>query len=79
MLIMLLRQISLGSSRCWALRTKAILYPSASAGRGFAQIAPGQDSKPPVALFGLDGTYASALVSLSLSQSSAYKSFLFSK
>ncbi|MCJ1227170.1 ATP synthase F0 subcomplex subunit OSCP atp5 [Toensbergia leucococca] len=29
--------------------------------RTYAQVAPSQDSKPPVALFGLDGTYASAL------------------
>ena len=30
--------------------------------RGYAQAAVVQDTKPPVALFGLDGTYASALV-----------------
>lgn len=30
--------------------------------RGYAQAAAVQDTKPPVALFGLDGTYASALV-----------------
>lgn len=30
--------------------------------RGYAQETPIQDSKPPIALFGLDGTYASALV-----------------
>ncbi|KAL8636139.1 MAG: hypothetical protein Q9226_009287, partial [Calogaya cf. arnoldii] len=29
--------------------------------RGYAQAAAVQDTKPPVALFGLDGTYASAL------------------
>lgn len=29
--------------------------------RGYAQAAPVQDTKPPVAVFGLDGTYASAL------------------
>lgn len=32
--------------------------------RGYAQAAAVQDSKPPVAVFGLDGTYASALVRL---------------
>lgn len=30
--------------------------------RGYAQAAAVQDTKPPVAVFGLDGTYASALV-----------------
>ena len=30
--------------------------------RGYAQASAVQDTKPPVALFGLDGTYASALV-----------------
>lgn len=30
--------------------------------RTYAQVNTEQDSKPPVALFGLDGTYASALV-----------------
>ena len=30
--------------------------------RTYAQTAPAQDAKPPVALYGLDGTYASALV-----------------
>lgn len=34
--------------------------------RSYAQAAAVQDTKPPVALFGLDGTYASALVVHSL-------------
>ena len=31
--------------------------------RNYAQAASAQDSKPPIPLYGLDGTYASALVS----------------
>ena len=33
--------------------------------RTYAQVPTPQDTKPPVALFGIDGTYANALVSLS--------------
>ena len=32
--------------------------------RSYAQVATAQDTKPPVAVFGLDGTYASALVDI---------------
>lgn len=32
--------------------------------RGYAQAAAVQDTKPPIAIFGLDGTYATALVRL---------------
>ena len=60
---MLSNQISLGS-RYWALRSSAFPSPTiALTLRRFAQVASAQDPKPPVALFGLDGTYASALVS----------------
>ena len=34
--------------------------------RGFAEAKPAADTKPPVQVFGLDGTYASALVCLPL-------------
>ena len=61
---MISKKISSVSSLYRSSRSGAILHPpTPSIRRGFAQAAPEQDPKPPVALFGLDGTYASALVS----------------
>lgn len=49
-----------------AISRVAVSHPSgviaAPALRTYAQAGPAQDAKPPVALYGLDGTYASALV-----------------
>jgi hypothetical protein len=59
-----------------ALRAGAPRAPIAArvAGiRGYAAAAPGPASKPPVALFGVDGTYASALVRLLGAQLGAWK------
>jgi hypothetical protein len=41
--------------------------------RGYAAAAPSGASKPPVALFGVDGTYASALVRFPGSQLKAWR------
>lgn len=53
-----------------ALRAGAPRAPIArfAATRGYAAAASAQNSKPPVALFGVDGTYASALVRFSRDQ-----------
>ncbi|CAF9943239.1 MAG: ATP synthase F0 subcomplex subunit OSCP atp5 [Alectoria fallacina] len=56
---MLSRQLRTVTSRAAASRTSCIIAPPAL--RTYAQAAPAQDAKPPVALYGLDGTYASAL------------------
>ena len=58
---MLSRQLKAVTLRAAASRTCAIAPPAL---RTYAQAAPAQDAKPPVALYGLDGTYASALVCL---------------
>ena len=59
---MLSRQLKTVTSRAAASRTSYAIAPLAL--RTYAQAAPAQDAKPPVALYGLDGTYASALVCL---------------
>ena len=56
---MLSRQALLRSVRT-AAPSRAILSQS----RGYAAAAATENVKPPVALFGLDGTYATALVRL---------------
>ncbi|CAF9927773.1 ATP synthase F0 subcomplex subunit OSCP atp5 [Imshaugia aleurites] len=56
---MLSRQLRSVTSRAAASRTPYAIAPPAL--RTYAQAAPAQDAKPPVALYGLDGTYASAL------------------
>ena len=55
---MLSRQVRALASRSAAQRSS---IPSASL-RAYAQVASTQDTKPPVAVYGIDGTYASALV-----------------
>jgi hypothetical protein len=67
---MLSRQIKTAALRSATPRNSCVINAIASPLiRTYAQVAPSQtasapDSKPPVALFGLDGTYASALVRL---------------
>lgn len=68
--VMLSRQIKTAALRSATPRNSCVINAIASPLiRTYAQVAPSQtasapDSKPPVALFGLDGTYASALVRL---------------
>lgn len=56
---MLSRHLQTVSLRAAASRSAYVFTPAAL--RGYAQ-ASAPDSKPPVALYGIDGTYASALV-----------------
>ena len=60
--IMLSKQLKTVTSRAAVSRTSCAIAPPAL--RTYAQAGPAQDTKPPVALYGLDGTYASALVCL---------------
>lgn len=55
------------TSRAAASRTSCAIAPPAL--RTYAQAAPAQDAKPPVALYGLDGTYASALYTAAVKMS----------
>lgn len=55
---MLSRQVRALASRSAAQRSS---IPNAPL-RAYAQVASTQDTKPPVAVYGIDGTYASALV-----------------
>ena len=48
--------------RMVTLRAAVSRVSSPPALRAYAQAAQAQDAKPPVALYGIDGTYASALV-----------------
>ena len=57
---MLPKQLRTVTSRVAVSRTSCAVVPSAL--RTYAQAGPAQDAKPPVALYGLDGAYASALV-----------------
>ena len=61
---MLSRQLKTVTLRA-AASSRSTVAVTSPAVRTYAQAAPaaaGQDAKPPVALYGLDGTYASALV-----------------
>ena len=59
---MLPKQMRTVTSRIAVSRTPCtVAFPAL---RTYAQAGPAQDAKPPVALYGLDGTYASALVSI---------------
>ncbi|KAL2057042.1 hypothetical protein ABVK25_002781 [Lepraria finkii] len=65
---MLSRQLSAVSSRAAVSRTPCIAaFPAL---RTYAQPASAPDSKPPVAVYGLDGTYASALYTAAVKSSS---------
>ena len=55
---MLSRQARTLASRS-ATQRSSIPLPNS---RAYAQVASTQDTKPPVAVYGIDGTYASALV-----------------
>ena len=57
MLLKHIKKVTLRAAPSLATRTIA-LAPM----RTYAQVASEPDSKPPIALYGLDGTYASALV-----------------
>ncbi|KAI9820641.1 MAG: ATP synthase F0 subcomplex subunit OSCP atp5 [Pycnora praestabilis] len=57
-------RVALQASRAAAPRAAIAPRANAASVRSYAQAAPAQSTKPPVALFGVDGTYASALVSL---------------
>lgn len=59
---MLLRQIKVRAAPLASRYTFTKISSLSPLVRTYAQVSTEQDSKPPVALFGLDGTYASALV-----------------
>ena len=60
---MLSRQARTFATRAAASRTPVAQVAFASPlARNYAQAASAPDSKPPVAVYGIDGTYASALV-----------------
>lgn len=65
---MLSRQLRTASSR--AARSRSSCLINSPTFRNYAQAASVQDSKPPVPLYGLDGTYASALYTAAVKSSS---------